>query len=178
MRALKFLIPLLIFSAIAVFLFVGLSKDPRLVPSPLVDKPAPDFSLPQLDGSGEWSPAQMRGKVWMLNVWGSWCAACVTEHPLLNELAANKALPIVGLAWKDKRSDSLAWLQRYGNPYSVVVSDLAGDSTIDYGVYGAPESFLIDKKGMIRFKQVGPFSPDSIRSQLLPLVKQLKQEAA
>lgn len=177
MRAVKFLIPLAIFATIAVFLFIGLSKDPRMVPSPLIDKPAPEFSLPLLDGSGQWASVSMRGEVWMLNVWGSWCAACVTEHPLLNDLAANKTLPIVGLAWKDKTSNSVAWLKRHGNPYNTVVSDLVGDTTIDFGVYGAPESFLIDRQGIIRFKQVGPFTPDIVANTLLPLIQQLKQES-
>lgn len=177
MRAIKFLIPLAIFSAIAVFLFIGLSKDPRLVPSPLIDKPAPAFTLPRLDGAGQWSPDKLKGSVWLLNVWGSWCIACVVEHPLLNELAAKNQLPIVGLAWKDKPGDSLAWLKRHGNPYQVVVSDLVGEATIDYGVYGAPESFLIDKRGTIRFKQVGPFNEEIIRAKLLPLVTQLNAEA-
>ncbi len=179
MRALKFLIPLAVFVAIAVFLYRGLSLDPRKLPSPLVDKPAPAFSLPQLEKPTEnWSLEAMRGEVWLLNVWGSWCAACVVEHPLLNKLAADGTVPIVGLAWKDKPDDSKKWLARYGNPFSVVVVDQKGNVAIDYGVYGAPETFLIDKRGVIRHKQTGPFTPDLIRDELIPLVKKLKEEAA
>lgn len=174
MRSLRFLIPVVLFSAIAWFLLKGLERDPRQVPSPLIGKPAPEFSLPLLKGDGNWSPQSLRGQVWMLNVWGSWCAACQIEHPLLNELARNKTVTMVGLAWKDKRDDSLKWLDRFGDPYSVVISDLEGRAAIDWGVYGAPESFVIDKQGVIRYKQIGPFTPDIIRDELLPLLKRLQ----
>jgi cytochrome c biogenesis protein CcmG/thiol:disulfide interchange protein DsbE len=174
MRSLRFLIPVILFSAIAWFLLKGLERDPRQVPSPLIGKPAPEFSLPLLKAEGQWSPQALRGQVWMLNVWGSWCAACQIEHPLLNELARNKTVPMVGLAWKDKRDDSLKWLDRFGDPYSIVVSDLEGRVAIDWGVYGAPESFVIDKQGIIRYKQIGPFTPEIIRDELLPLLKRLQ----
>lgn len=174
MRSLRFLIPVILFSAIAWFLLKGLERDPRQVPSPLIGKPAPEFSLPLLKGEGQWSPQGLRGQVWMLNVWGSWCAACQIEHPLLNELARNKTVPMVGLAWKDRREDSLKWLDRFGDPYSVVISDLNGRVAIDWGVYGAPESFVIDKQGIIRYKQIGPFTPEIIRDELLPLLKRLQ----
>jgi cytochrome c biogenesis protein CcmG/thiol:disulfide interchange protein DsbE len=174
MRSLRFLIPVILFSAIAWFLLKGLERDPRQVPSPLIGKPAPEFSLPLLKSEGQWSPQALRGQVWMLNVWGSWCAACQIEHPLLNELARNKTVPMVGLAWKDKREDSLKWLDRFGDPYSVVISDLNGRVAIDWGVYGAPESFVIDKQGIIRYKQIGPFTPEIIRDELLPLLKRLQ----
>ncbi|MEZ5649255.1 MAG: DsbE family thiol:disulfide interchange protein [Burkholderiaceae bacterium] len=176
MRALKTLIPLLLFVVIAVFLYRGLSKDPRLIPSPLIDKPAPTFSLPRLDNGEPWSPQAMAGKVWLLNVWGSWCAACVVEHPLISELARDGRLPVVGLAWKDRPQASRAWLERHGNPYEVVISDLPGSVAIDFGVYGAPESFLIDKRGQIRYKQVGPFDQAAIDDTLLPLVQRLRAE--
>ena len=179
MRALKFLIPLAIFVAIAVFFYRGLSLDPRKLPSPLIDKPAPAFTLPQLHSQAEtWSPEKMRGQVWMLNVWGSWCAACVQEHPLLNQLSAGKVVPIVGLAWKDKPEDSIRWLQRYGDPFTMIVFDLKGGTGIDYGVYGAPETFVIDKRGIIRHKQVGPFTPEIIRDELMPLLDRLNGEPA
>ncbi|MEZ5740823.1 MAG: DsbE family thiol:disulfide interchange protein [Burkholderiaceae bacterium] len=176
MRLLKFLVPLALFAAISVFLYKGLSNDPRLIPSPLVGKPVPSFELPRLGAEGNWGPQALRGKVWLLNVWGSWCAACVVEHPLFIELARNKQLTLVGLAWKDKPQASLAWLRRYDNPYDIVVSDLPGTVAIDLGVYGAPESFLIDKAGNIRFKQVGPFTPEIVAQTLLPLVAQLEKE--
>ena len=155
------------------FLLKGLDRDPRLVPSPLIGKSAPAFTLPVLDGTAQWSPAEMHGKVWLLNVWASWCAACQIEHPLLNDLARDKVVPIVGFAWKDKRDDSVAWLKRHGNPYSVVISDFDGRAAIDWGVYGAPETFLIDRNGVIRYKQVGPFTPEIIRDELTPWLRRL-----
>jgi len=175
MKTLRLLIPIAIFIGIGWFLFKGLERDPRQVPSPLIGKPAPAFSLPQLGQSAQWSPEAMRGQVWLLNVWGSWCAACVIEHPLLNELAEAKTVPIVGLAWKDPPDNSIAWLRKYGNPYSVVVTDREGKVAIDWGVYGAPETFLIDRKGVIRYKQIGPFTPEIIRDELMPLQRKLQQ---
>ncbi|MFA7503476.1 MAG: DsbE family thiol:disulfide interchange protein [Burkholderiaceae bacterium] len=177
MRSLRFIIPLLLFAAIGMFLYKGLSNDPRIIPSPLVGKPAPDFSLPILGADGRaWGPEEMRGKVWLLNIWGSWCAACQIEHPLFNQIARDGTLPLVGLAWKDDPQASARWLDRLGDPYTVVISDIQGRAAIDYGVYGAPESFLIDKRGVIRFKQTGPFSPESIRDTLMPLVRELEAE--
>ncbi len=179
MRSLRFLIPLAVFGAIAVFLFRGLSRDPREIPSPLVGKPAPAFVLPTLaDPAQTWSPDRLRGQVWLLNVWGSWCAACQVEHPLLNDLAHRKRVTLVGLAWKDKPDASRAWLARLGDPYSVVVVDQPGKVAIDYGVYGAPETFVIDKRGVIRHKQIGPFTPELIRDRLLPLLAELAREPA
>ena len=177
MRALRFVIPLLIFAAIAVFLLRGLSRDPREIPSPLVGKPAPAFALPTLaDPAATWSPERLRGKVWLLNVWGSWCAACQVEHPLLGDLARRHGVTLVGLAWKDKPDAARAWLARLGDPYTVVVLDQAGRTAIDYGVYGAPETFVIDKRGVIRHKQIGPFTAETIRDRLLPLLAALDRE--
>ena len=175
MKALRFALPVAIYAAIAWFLLKGLDRDPRAIPSPLIDKPAPVFSLPVThDLSRSWSPEAMRGQVWLLNVWGSWCAACQVEHPLFNDLAKAGTLPIVGLAWKDTPENSIAWLRKLGNPYAVVVSDLKGGVAIDYGVYGAPETFLIDKQGVIRFKHVGPLTRELLQTKLLPLVRQLQ----
>lgn len=175
MRSLKFLIPLALFVAIGLFLLRGLDRDPREIPSPLLGKAAPSFSLPQLARlDALWSPAEMRGQVWLLNVWGSWCAACQIEHPLLLEMAAQKAVPIVGLAWKDMPNNSKAWLARLGDPYTVTVVDFKGLVAIDYGVYGAPETFLIDKQGVIRFKHVGPVTRELLDRKLNPLIAQLK----
>lgn len=178
MRTLRFMIPIAVFVLIGWVLFQGLNRDPKRVPSPLINKPAPAFSLKVLDDTGHernWSPDAMKGQVWLLNVWASWCAACQIEHPLLNQLARDKVVPIVGFAWKDRREDSVAWLARHGNPYVTVISDFDGKAAIDWGVYGAPETFLIDQKGVIRYKQVGPFSPEIIRDELLPLLKKLQQ---
>lgn len=174
MRALRFILPAVVFAVIAWFLLAGLDRNPREIPSPLIGKPAPDFSLPVThELARTWSPQSLRGKVWLLNVWGSWCAACQIEHPVLNDLARSGEIPIVGLAWKDMPENSIAWLRRFGNPYSVVVSDVQGRVGIDYGVYGAPETFLIDGAGIIRFKHVGPITPELLQTKLLPLAREL-----
>jgi cytochrome c biogenesis protein CcmG, thiol:disulfide interchange protein DsbE len=175
LRALKFLIPLAVFAGIAWFLFQGLSKDPKEVPSPLIDKAAPGFSLPLLNNpQTEWTPQTMRGQVWLLNVWGSWCAGCQVEHPLLLAIAQQKQVPIVGLAWKDMPANAQAFLQKLGDPYSTVVMDFAGKVAIDYGVYGAPETFLIDKQGVIRLKHIGPLTPEALQTRIMPRVRQLQ----
>ena len=175
MRIVKFLLPLALFVLLSIFLFKGLSRDPREIPSPLIDRPAPAFTLPTLaDPSQTWTPQSLRGQVWLLNVWGSWCSACQIEHPLLLELAGKRTLPIVGLAWKDMPDNSKAWLSKLGDPYTPTISDFDGKVAIDYGVYGAPESFLIDKQGVIRFKHVGPLTRELLDTRLLPLVRQLQ----
>lgn len=177
MRALKFLLPLALFAGIAWFLLKGLDRDPREIPSPLVGRPAPAVSVPLLGAAGpDWSPAQMRGQAWVLNVWGSWCAGCQVEHPLLNDWAKRGLAPIVGLAWKDAPEASQAWLARLGNPYALSISDRNGKAAIDWGVYGAPETFIIDKKGVIRDKHVGPLTADVIERRLAPLIAKLKAE--
>ena len=179
-RILRFALPLMIFAGLAYFLLKGLDKDPRVLPSVMIDKPVPSLKLPLLmDGqtsNSTWSSDTLKGQVWLLNVWGSWCAACVTEHPLLNQLAASKKLPLVGLAWKDAPASAQAWLGKYGNPFAVVILDQPGRAVIDLGVYGAPESFLIDKKGQIRYKRIGPFTAQSIQQELLPMLEKLIKE--
>ncbi len=170
------LIPLAIFMVLVVFLAIGLTRDPREIPSPLIGKPAPVFTAPVLDGAGKvFSSKDMLGQVWLLNTWASWCVACRQEHPLLVELAKSKTFAIVGLDYKDQDADGLKWLARYGNPYDVSITDRDGRIGIDFGVYGVPESFLIDKAGLIRYKQIGPFTPESIRDKLLPLVRELQK---
>jgi len=174
MRALKFLVPLALFLGLAAFFAVGLTRDPRVVPSPFIDKPAPAFSLEQLhQPKMAFTPEEMKGKVWMLNVWASWCASCRVEHPLLVDMSRNKVLPIVGLNYKDKREDAVAWLQRFGDPYQLSAWDIDGRVGIDYGVYGAPETFLIDKQGVIRHKQIGPITPEALEKVILPLIRKL-----
>jgi len=173
----RYLIPLVVFLALAAFLLIGLGKDPHEVPSPLINKPAPTFALAQLsDPSKTFSAQEMRGKVWVLNVWASWCVSCADEHPLLIEYARSGAVPIYGLNWKDKPEDALAWLKENGNPYVLSVSDLDGKVAIDYGVYGAPETYLIDKNGIIRLKQVGPVTSDVWNKSFLPLVQELNRQ--
>lgn len=175
MRILKFLIPLALFAGIAWFLLKGLDRDPRALPSPLIGKAVPTFSLPTLkDPQATWSPADMKGKVWLLNVWGSWCTTCQIEHPVLLDLAKAGNLPIVGMAWKDMPDRSVAWLRKWGDPYTLTVMDFQGQIAIDLGVYGAPETFLIDQQGLVRFKHAGALTPELVSGKLLPMVRQLQ----
>ena len=170
----RFFIPLAIFAVVVAFLFVGLGRDPREVPSPLVGKAAPDFELPRLaEPRQTFNPDSLKGEVWLLNVWASWCVSCHDEHPLLLALAKNDAVKIVGLNYKDKRDDALAWLKRFGDPYALSVSDIEGRTGIDYGVYGVPETYVIDKQGIIRYKHIGPVTQQAIETRIMPLVKKL-----
>ena len=190
----KFFIPLGLFLVLVAFLAVGLKRNPQEIPSPLLGKPAPLFSLSTLDAGGaKFGPQDMKGKVWMLNVWATWCVACRDEHPLLVAFSKANQLPIVGLNYKEvqaqdapagrqltpeeklriARERSAVWLQRLGDPYAVSVFDLDGRVGIDYGVYGVPETYIIDKEGVIRFKQVGAVTLETLQSQILPLVQKL-----
>jgi cytochrome c biogenesis protein CcmG, thiol:disulfide interchange protein DsbE len=174
----RYLIPLVLFIIIVVFLASGLrgGYDPHKIPSALINKPAPDFKLPQLrEPTKTFSPQQMRGKVWLLNVWGSWCVACREEHPFLIELARSAVVPIYGLDWKDKREDGLSVLEELGDPYVLSVSDFDGHVAIDYGISGAPETYLIDKNGVIRYKEVGQLNRDIFQNKILPLVRDLNK---
>jgi cytochrome c biogenesis protein CcmG, thiol:disulfide interchange protein DsbE len=174
MRALKFIVPLVIFVALVAFFAVGLTRDPREVPSPFIGKPAPEFKLQQLhDAQATFGPDDMRGKVWLLNVWASWCVSCRVEHPLLVEMSKRHVVPIVGLNYKDKRDDGKQWLAKLGNPYAVSAFDVDGLVGIDYGVYGVPETFVIDKQGVIRYKQIGPITKEALDKTILPLVRKL-----
>ena len=170
----RFVIPLVLFVVLIVFLAIGLGRDPHLVPSALIDKPAPDFALPELRQPTKIiTPSQMRGKVWLLNVWGSWCVACREEHPFLLEIAKSGAVPIYGLSWKDKREDALGTLAELGDPYVLNMSDFDGRVAIDYGITGAPETYLIDKQGIIRYKEVGQLTPEIMQKKILPMVREL-----
>jgi cytochrome c biogenesis protein CcmG/thiol:disulfide interchange protein DsbE len=161
---------------LVVFLAIGLGHDPHEVPSPLINKPAPGFQLAQLkEPARTFSAEQMKGKVWLLNVWASWCVSCREEHPLLLEYSRSGVVPIYGLNYKDKPADALAWLNDLGDPYVLSVSDLDGRVGIDYGVYGAPETYLIDRNGVIRFKQIGPLTRDVWDKAIIPRVKELNQ---
>ncbi len=173
-KTLKFAIPLAIFVGLCVFLAIGLTRDPREIPSPFIGKAAPDFTLTRLhQPEAKFTPAEMKGKVWLLNVWASWCVSCRVEHPVLNEMSRRGIVPIVGLNYKDARADATRWLDQHGNPYSLSVWDGDGKVGIDYGVYGAPETFVIDKQGVIRYKQIGPITPEVLEKKLLPLLAQL-----
>ena len=171
----RFLIPLGIFIVLLLFLAVGLRLDPRMVPSPLIDKPAPAFTLPRLDDPQQRvSEKDLLGKVWLLNVWASWCVSCREEHPVLVELSKRNLVPIYGLNYKDERKDALAWLGQFGNPYTISIMDADGRIGIDYGVYGVPETYVIDKQGVIRYKQIGPVTPEVLDAKILPLVRKLQ----
>ena len=172
----KTLIPLALFAVLAGFLAVGLGLDPREVPSPLVDKPAPAFKIAQLEPvDAQFSPEDMKGKVWLFNVWASWCVACRQEHPVLMEFARAKVAPLIGLDYKDQRKDALGVLKRSGNPYDVVAFDADGRVGIDYGVYGVPESYVIDKTGVIRYKHIGPITMEAMEKTIIPLIQKLQK---
>ena len=174
MKSLRFLAPLLIFVVVGAFLALGLKLDPREVPSPLIDKPAPQFVLPRhLQMDGVVGTADLRGEVWLLNVWASWCVACRVEHPLLNDLAAKRLIRIVGLNYKDAPADARTWLREFGNPYDMIAVDRQGEAGIDWGVYGVPETFVIDRSGVIRYKHIGPLDAKVLNETIVPLVRQL-----
>ena len=176
MRSLKFIVPLVVFLGLAAFLAVGLTRDPREIPSPFIGKAAPGFKLEQLaDEKLAFTPDEMKGKVWLLNVWASWCVACRVEHPLLVQMSKQKTVPIVGLNYKDKNAEGLAWLAQHGDPYTLSVVDADGRVGIDWGVYGVPETFVIDKTGLIRYKHIGPVSVEALQDKILPLVRKLQQ---
>ena len=172
----RFLLPFIAFLVLLAFLAIGLRLNPREVPSPLIGKPAPAFLLPGLHQPDEnVSAHQMAGQVWIFNVWASWCVACREEHPVLMDLARSAGVPLVGLNYKDGREQGLAWLREHGNPYAVSAFDGEGRVGIDYGVYGVPETFVVDKHGVIRFKFTGPLTRQQIEGRLLPLIRELNR---
>lgn len=172
----RFLLPFAVFITLVLFLGIGLRLNPREIPSPFIDKAAPAFKLTQLHEPGKTiSPQDMVGQVWLLNVWASWCVACRQEHPVLMDLARQGVVPIVGLNYKDSRENGAGWLRQFGNPYTVSGVDADGRVGIDYGVYGVPETFVIDKRGVIRMKHIGPVTPEVIVEKLLPLIKELQR---
>ena len=168
----KALLPLALFLVIAGFLYAGLDLKPREVPSPLVGKAAPAFELPVLHQPGQrFRPADMKGRPWLLNVWASWCVTCRDEHPVLVALAKQDVVPILGLNYKDPPEDAKRWLKQFGDPYVFSVMDAEGRVGIDYGVYGVPETYVIDGAGVIRFKHIGALTPDIVSGKILPLLK-------
>ncbi|MDD5328602.1 MAG: DsbE family thiol:disulfide interchange protein [Sulfuricella sp.] len=172
----RFLIPLALFIVLVGFLARGLKLDPHEVPSPLIGKPAPAFSLPLLsDPARRFGPAEMRGKVWLLNVWASWCASCRQEHETLLDLVQRGIVPVYGMDYKDQPADAQAWLDRLGNPYAATAVDRDGRVGIDFGVYGVPETYVIDKTGVIRYKLTGPLTRENLEDKILPLVRELKK---
>ncbi|MGE5115798.1 MAG: DsbE family thiol:disulfide interchange protein [Betaproteobacteria bacterium] len=176
----RFLIPLALFMVLVVFLAVGLNRDPREVPSPLVGKAAPAFSLPRLQGDAAaantvFASRDMLGKVWLLNVWASWCVSCREEHPVLLDFARSGVAPLVGLDYKDTHADAVRWLTERGDPYLLSAVDADGRVGIDYGVYGVPETYVIDKTGTIRFKQIGPVTTEVLQAKIVPLIRELQR---
>ncbi len=172
----KALIPLGIFVVLVVFLAIGLTRKPHEIPSPLIGKAAPLFTAPRLHApEQQFAAKDMLGQVWLLNVWASWCVACRQEHPLWMEFAKAKMLPLIGLNYKDQSADGIKWLVRHGDPYDLSVADRDGRIGIDFGVYGVPETFLIDKAGVIRYKQIGPVTEEALRDTIIPLMRELKK---
>lgn len=175
-RTAKLLIPFVLFLVAVGFLFKGLFLNPHEVPSPLVGKPAPVFIAPILGQAGKtFNSADMKGKVWLLNVWASWCAACRDEHPLLMEMANTGQIATYGLDYKDTDQEAQAVLIEHGNPYKAVFTDADGKIGIDYGVYGVPETYIIDKAGVIRYKKIGPITEESLLTTIVPLLKELER---
>jgi cytochrome c biogenesis protein CcmG/thiol:disulfide interchange protein DsbE len=165
------------FGALVLLLGVGLTLKPREVPSPLIGKPAPAFELPLLHAPDKsFAQKDMLGKVWVLNVWASWCPPCLVEHPVITALAQAKLAPVVGLNYKDARDDALPWLKRNGDPFEFSVFDATGRIGIDYGVYGVPETYVIDRKGVIRYKHIGPLTPEVSLKKVQPMLKELARE--
>lgn len=183
---LRYFLPLGIFLALAAMLWQPLGRAPTALPSPLVDHPVPRFNLAPLPadlpraGTGTatpapFNPAQMQGRVWMLNVWASWCAACREEHPLLVDLSRSHSVPIVGLNYQDDPAKGRAWLNHHGDPYLTTAQDVDGRVGMDLGVYGVPETFVIDKQGRIRLRHAGPITPQVLQDSLLPLIAELER---
>ena len=173
---LPLLLPLLLLIGLVVFLGIGLSLDPRLVPSPLIGKPVPEFTLPALEGRPfGLSSESLRNEVSLVNVFASWCVACRSEHPLFLEIQDLGIVPVHGINYKDQAEDAKRWLTDLGDPYARIGADLDGRVSIDWGVYGVPETFLVDRAGVIRFKQIGPITVESWEETILPLIRELQQ---
>lgn len=172
---LKAALPLLLFIGFIFLLMSGLGKDPRKIPSPLINKPAPDFTLPTLyNPEKNISKDDLLGQYYLLNVWGSWCPSCRVEHPVIEEIARSGVIPVYGLNWKDEPENAKAWLHQFGNPYTEILVDYEGRTAINFGVYGAPETFVIDQKGIIRHKVVGEITPQIVQNELLPLIRKME----
>ena len=169
------------FLALIALLYFGVRQSDRAdresLPSPLIGRPAPEFSLPVLhDADYRIGSADLLGEPYLLNIWGSWCPACQVEHPVLARYAETKRVRVIGYNWKDEPADALRWLEQFGNPYWVVIADYEGRTAIQWGIYGAPETFLVDAKGIVRWKHVGPLTDAIIDEVLAPMVDALGKE--
>jgi cytochrome c biogenesis protein CcmG/thiol:disulfide interchange protein DsbE len=171
---LKLFLPLFLFALLALTLFRGLSLDPTEIPSALIDRPLPAFSLPTLGGDAMLSPADVTGSVALLNVWATWCVSCRVEHPYLQQLA-EQGVTIYGLNYKDEDADALRWLEELGDPYRLTIADREGTLGLDLGVYGAPETYLLDAAGVVRYRHVGVIDEDVWRTVLEPLYLELRK---
>lgn len=178
----KRLLPLIVFALLMALFGFGIwwntSHVSNYVPSPLINKPAPEFNLPRLDQpETKVSKADLLGKPYLLNVFASWCFACGEEHPVLMADARHLGVPLIGYNYRDEAADAKAWLARHGNPYHMVIADLSGQTAIDFGIYGAPETFLVDARGMIRYKHIGPLNEDIIERELKPAIRKAAAES-
>lgn len=175
----RLLLPLVVFVMLAGLLYAGLGHDPSIVPSPLIDKPVPSFDLPRLlEPEQRFTSEDLKGQVSVLNVWASWCPGCRVEHDVIARLAESGEVPVYGFNWRDERGDALRWLAQFGNPYDAIPHDPANEVGMDFGVYGAPETFLIDAQGRIRYKHIGPLDENIVRNEIMPRVQKLKKEAS
>ena len=177
----RFTLPLVVFALLVVVLAIGIKQSPDkdLIPSPLIGKPAPAFSLPSLTDPGQRiSSDQLRGHWYLLNVWGTWCGSCRVEHPMLLKIRQAGLVPLIGLDWKDERSDALSFLKDQGDPYQSIAVDHDGSEAIMWGVYGAPETFLVNPQGIVVYKLIGPITQEAWQQQILPRLPLSKTPAA
>lgn len=175
-KRLLYFIPLAIMLGLGAFFAVGLTKDPQILPSALIDRPAPEFDLPSIEGYGAkpgFSTADLKGQVSVVNIFASWCVPCRAEHPNINRLAAMDLVPVYGLNYKDEPRAARGWLAELGDSYTAIGADVSGRTGIDWGVYGVPETFIIDQEGRVRFKKVGPIINDDLETEILPVIRQL-----
>ncbi len=174
MKQWVYLLPLVLFIALAIVLWQGLSNDSRLLPAAMLNQPFPEFALPSLASSSQIiTTKDLPKQIILVNVWATWCSSCLQEHPFLVELA-KQGVVIIGLNYKDKRADALAWLKQLGNPYQLEIFDAKGSLGLDLGVYGAPETYLLDQHGVIQYRHVGVLTPDVWRQRLIPIIEVLK----
>lgn len=176
-KRILFITPLVLFAGLAVYLAFGLTRDARVLPSALIDKPIPEFALPALfPGEPGFTTADLKGKVAVVNVFASWCIPCRAEHPLWMRFAKEQKVPLYGLNWKNKRDDAIKWIGELGNPYRRIGYDVNNVAGIEWGVYGVPETYIIDRNGRIRKKHVGPIFPEILEKELLPMIRELQGE--
>lgn len=177
MARLLFLLPLAAFTGLLVYFSMGLQRDPTIIPTVLIDKPVPEFELEPIEGYEQGlSSEDLKGEVTLVNIFGSWCVACLIEHPLLMEIAERGEVPIMGLNWKDPPGKGAEWLQRHGDPYALIGNDFEGRVSIDFGVTGAPETYIIDSNGRIRYKQIGPITEQIWEEDMAPVIRRLRNE--